>query len=121
MMFAELYADVGCSEASTGCVLASQAVLTASSYRTCARLQRCQGLAMHGAGVYADLDFESLRNLEDVLAGQQVVLAEMTEEDWDQAIPNAWLASEKGHPFWLFCIQQIIKASGSCSATNTDR
>ena len=73
------------------------------------------------AGVYADLDFESLRNLEDVLAGQQVVLAEMTDEDWDQKIPNAWLASEKGHPFWLFCIQQIIKASGSCAATNTDR
>ncbi len=77
---------------------------------------------MHdSAGVYADLDFESLRNLEDVLAGQQVVLAEMTDEDWDQAIPNAWLASEKGHPFWLFCIQQIIKAAGSCAATNTDR
>ncbi len=71
--------------------------------------------------MYADLDFESLRNLEDVLAGQQVVLAEMTDEDWDQAIPNAWLASEKGHPFWLFCIQQIIKAAGSCAATNTDR
>ncbi|CAL5222187.1 g4515 [Coccomyxa viridis] len=75
----------------------------------------------HIGGVYADLDFESLRNLEDVLAGQQVVLAEMTDEDWDQAIPNAWLASEKGHPFWLFCIQQIIKAAGSCAATNTDR
>ena len=85
------------------------------------QVQRSEGRAVHGAGVYADLDFESLRNLEDVLAGQQVVLAEMTEEDWDQAIPNAWLASEKGHPFWLFCIQQIIKASGSCSATNTDR
>ena len=55
------------------------------------------------------------------MAGQQVVLAEMTDEDWDQAIPNAWLASEKGHPFWLFCIQQIIKAAGSCAATNTDR
>ena len=67
------------------------------------------------------MDFESLRNLEDVLAGQQVVLAEMTDEDWDQKIPNAWLASEKGHPFWLFCIQQIIKAAGSCAATNTDR
>ncbi len=86
-----------------------------------AQVQWSEGRAVHGAGVYADLDFESLRNLEDVLAGQQVVLAEMTEEDWDQAIPNAWLASEKGHPFWLFCIQQIIKASGSCSATNTDR
>lgn len=75
----------------------------------------------NGAGVYADLDFESIRSLEDVLAGRQVVLAEMTEEEWDQKIPNAWLASTKGHPFWLYCIQQIIKAAGSCAATNTDR
>lgn len=73
------------------------------------------------AGVYADLDFESLRGLDDVLQGRAVVLAQMTEEDWEQQIPNAWLASEKGHPFWLFCMQQVIKRAGSCAATNTDR
>lgn len=71
--------------------------------------------------MYADLDFESIRSLDDVLAGRQVVLAEMTDEEWDQKVPNAWLASIKGHPFWLYCIQQIIKAAGSCAATNTDR
>ena len=38
-------------------------------------MQRSEGRAGHGAGVYADLDFESLRSLEDVLARQQVVLA----------------------------------------------
>lgn len=71
--------------------------------------------------MYADLDFESIRNLDDVLSGQQVVLALMTDEEWDQKVPNAWLASSKGHPFWMFCMQQIIKAAGSCAATNTDR
>lgn len=75
----------------------------------------------HLGGVYADLDFESIRNLDDVLSGRQVVLALMTDEDWDQKVPNAWLASTKGHPFWMFCMQQIIKAAGSCAATNTDR
>ena len=38
-----------------------------------------------------------------------------------QAIPNAWLASAKGHPFWMFCVQQVIKNAGACRATNTDR
>jgi hypothetical protein len=38
-----------------------------------------------------------------------------------QAIPNAWLASAKGHPFWLYCVQQVIKRAGACAATNTER
>lgn len=38
-----------------------------------------------------------------------------------QAIPNAWLAGAKGHPFWMFCVQQVIKRAGACAATNTDR
>ena len=74
------------------------------------------------AGVYADLDFESLRPLDDLLAEPELALGAITHDgDWDQNFPNAWLASVKGHPFWMFCIQQIIKAAGACSAQNTDR
>jgi mannosyltransferase OCH1-like enzyme len=61
------------------------------------------------AGVYADLDFEALRDLGPLLKGQQVVLAAMTDElAYDQSIPNAWLASVERHPFWLFAIARII-------------
>lgn len=37
------------------------------------------------SGVYADLDFECLRPLDDLLAGHTAVVARMTDEDWDQA------------------------------------
>eukprot|EP00884_Botryococcus_braunii_P009066 jgi/Botrbrau1/18160/Bobra.53_1s0030.1 len=67
----------------------------------------------HEGGVYADLDFESLRQLDDLLVGHKAVIAAMVDEDWDQAIPNAWMAGVKGHPFWLFCLHQIIKMAGA--------
>ena len=37
------------------------------------------------AGVYADLDFESLRPLDELLQGHTAVVARMTDEEWDQA------------------------------------
>ena len=36
------------------------------------------------SGVYADLDFECLRPLDELLAGHTAVVARMTDEDWDQ-------------------------------------
>ena len=37
------------------------------------------------AGVYADLDFECLRPLDELLAGHTAVVARMDDGDWDQA------------------------------------
>lgn len=82
--------------------------------------------------MYADLDFEALRNVEPLLPGRQVLLGSMmTGMDecvppgptgagpmCDHAIPNAWMASVRGHPFWLFALQQIIKTAGD---TNLSR
>ena len=52
-------------------------------------------------GVYADLDMEALRNTEPLLGGTQPVLA-FLGETWGlrHNIPNAWMASPPGHPFW---------------------
>ncbi|KAK9834869.1 hypothetical protein WJX81_004897 [Elliptochloris bilobata] len=70
----------------------------------------------HYGGVYADLDFEALKNVEPLLADRHVLLAAVTKEDSSrhetQPIPNAWMASVRHHPFWLFALQTIIKAAG---------
>jgi len=73
------------------------------------------------AGVYADMDFEALRSLGPLLDGQQLLLAAMSADaGWDQAIPNAWMASAPRHPFWLFTLAQVIKAAGA-NLTAADR
>ena len=60
--------------------------------------------------MYADLDFEALKNVEELLVGHKVYLAAMgTDEDFAHHVPNAWMASIPGHPFWLFCLQQVTK------------
>ena len=67
------------------------------------------------------MDFEALRSLGPLLAGQQLLLAAMSADgDWDQAIPNAWMASAPRHPFWLFTLAQVIKAAGA-NLTDADR
>jgi mannosyltransferase OCH1-like enzyme len=63
-------------------------------------------------GVYADLDLEALKPQDALLAGRQAVLAWMGPPDpkFEHNIPNAWMASEPGHPFWvmmLFYIMQV--------------
>ncbi|KAK9834860.1 hypothetical protein WJX81_004486 [Elliptochloris bilobata] len=91
----------------------------------------CRVLYMHKyGGMYADLDFEALRNVEPLLPGQQVLLGSMMTgmdacraAEWamcDHAIPNAWMASVRGHPFWLFALQQIIKAAGEHNTSRWD-
>jgi mannosyltransferase OCH1-like enzyme len=68
------------------------------------------------AGLYADLDFEVLRPFDDLTQGQSLVLASMTDDTaFNHRIPNAWMASVPGHPFWQFCIQHIISAAAPCA------
>ena len=63
--------------------------------------------------MYADLDFEALRNLEPLLEGRHAVLGAMTANATDpHSVPNAWMASERRHPFWLFVLRQIIHMAG---------
>ena len=53
-------------------------------------------------GMYADLDVEALRDLSPLLLeSTQPVLAYLSDT-WDlrHNIPNAWMASPAGHPFW---------------------
>ena len=64
--------------------------------------------------MYADLDFEALKNLEPLLKGGGVFMAAMGKvEGLVPSLPNAWMASVKGHPFWLICMQQVIKFSAA--------
>ena len=83
---------------------------------------RCKHCLRVAAGVYADLDFESLRNLEPLLRGRQVLLAAMTAEaGFVHNIPNAWMASVRRHPFWLFVLQEITRTVGAGDFTRRAR
>lgn len=65
-------------------------------------------------GVYADLDFRALKPMGELLkgAGHKAVVGRLSDQhDWEQNIPNAWLASSPGHPFWMFCLMEIAKGA----------
>ena len=57
----------------------------------------------HG-GMYADLDMEALRDLSPLLKGQtEPVFAALMDDpphSFRHNVPNAWMASPAGHPFW---------------------
>ena len=66
-------------------------------------------------GMYLDLDFVALKPFDELLGAKSVVLAEMSNDTaFEHNIPNAWMASTPGHPFWLFCLQEITKAAHGC-------
>jgi mannosyltransferase OCH1-like enzyme len=67
-------------------------------------------------GLYADLDMEALKPQDPLLARRQVLLAWMGPPDaaFQHNIPNAWMASEPGHPLWLMMLFHIAQA-GACA------
>ena len=66
--------------------------------------------------MYADLDFHSLKDSTQLLQGQEVLLGALVPHEFAQMLPNAWLASaHAGHPFWLFCIKEIIERATACA------
>ena len=72
-------------------------------------------------GCYFDLDFESLKNLEPLLQGVQAALSYMsTDTVSDISIPNAFLASSPGHPFWWCVLQHVYQAIADDHIDNTD-
>lgn len=79
-----------------------------------------RALYMHRyGGVYADLDTWCLRPMDDLVAAPRAYVAEMSEETgFNQNIPNAWLASSPGHPFWIFFAQVVTKFVGLLQRDN---
>ena len=60
-------------------------------------------------GLYVDLDFESLRSIDELTENASVLLAYMgKDEDWQHNIPNAFMASVPDHPFWWYCISRVM-------------
>ena len=76
-------------------------------------------------GVYADLDVVTLRPIKEMFealpantnivlgrdCGQRVDRSKALQScaDYDQGIPNAFMASTPGHPFWHYVLHQTIK------------
>lgn len=72
----------------------------------------------HG-GVYVDLDFEALRPLDNLLAGEELVLGWEPEAHvvkdpavrsrrFTSILGNAFLASRPGHPFWEAVFEGLV-------------
>ena len=62
-------------------------------------------------GVYADLDFESLKPLDSLLERGKVLLGTLgVNSPPEHSIPNSFMASAPGHPFWMYCFAQMLSA-----------
>eukprot|EP00835_Amoeboradix_gromovi_P006938 NODE_951_length_2817_cov_0.118102.p2 type:complete len:340 gc:universal NODE_951_length_2817_cov_0.118102:227-1246(+) len=62
----------------------------------------------HFGGVYADLDVECIKPADDLIKGKTIILGVLGDDyNFIHNIPNAILASQKGHPFWLFLLNRI--------------
>ena len=53
-------------------------------------------------GMYADLDMEALQDMTPLLSGSTEPVLAYLSDTWSlrHNIPNAWMASPPGHPFW---------------------
>lgn len=72
-------------------------------------------LLHHFGGLYLDMSFQNLKNLEPLLSSTDIVVAEQGIHD----INNAFMASIPGHPFWLqiFSTLELKKAHHVLEAT----
>jgi mannosyltransferase OCH1-like enzyme len=65
-------------------------------------------------GIYADLDFQCLKKLDILFEqsnqGRPIVGSMGTDFAFEHSIPNAFLMSEAGDPFWLFYLAEIEEA-----------
>jgi mannosyltransferase OCH1-like enzyme len=59
-------------------------------------------------GLYVDLDFECLRNIEPLLKGWSIVLGEAL----DGIVHPAFMYSEPGHPFWEMVHTALVEHFG---------
>jgi mannosyltransferase OCH1-like enzyme len=72
----------------------------------------------HYGGVYADLDCESVRPLDDLLAGRKLIFGfepqsnaqkpAVRSRGLQQIVCNALFASVANHPFWAHCLPMLM-------------
>jgi mannosyltransferase OCH1-like enzyme len=58
-------------------------------------------------GIYVDLDFFSIKNMENILTKSDVVIGSFKTKNKKYSVQNAFIYSIKGHPFWNYCIEQL--------------
>ncbi|KAK9832448.1 hypothetical protein WJX74_010598 [Apatococcus lobatus] len=58
-------------------------------------------------GCYVDLDFESLKPLDGLVSELPLALGSMGYESSEHDVPNAFMCSTPGHPFWDLCLDAI--------------
>ncbi|KAJ1336525.1 hypothetical protein BSLG_007309 [Batrachochytrium salamandrivorans] len=59
-------------------------------------------------GFYSDLDVECIKNHMPLARWGGLILPLMSDDYlFDNNIPNAWMGSIPGHPFWLFLLKRI--------------
>lgn len=76
-------------------------------------------------GIYADLDTECLRPLEYLFNGTSADSGRLstddahaffgrmgTDEGFKHSLPNAWFASQPGHPIWVLPVIQLLDRFG---------
>lgn len=65
-------------------------------------------------GIYSDLDMESLSPLDSYILGEKLILGSMGSSIiklWQHSLPNALLISIKNHPFWIYCLYDVMENS----------
>ncbi len=80
-------------------------------------------LLYHHGGIYADLDFECLLPMDELLADQDILLIpepekhmhkqKPRERNLDYVVSNALMASVPGHPFWREVVELLKKSANS--------
>ena len=55
---------------------------------------------------------ESIQPLDGLLRDESMVLARVELNEDDDAVPNAFMCSAAGHPFWDVCLAKIIEVLG---------
>ena len=61
-------------------------------------------------GLYVDLDYECLKNIEPLLDDYDIVFSYVGEDrSFERSVSNAIMASVKGNSFWLHVIEELAK------------
>ena len=72
----------------------------------------------HYGGIYVDMDSECLKPIDDILKGQQIILVQLNADRLvrymasgrtGQVLQNNIMASSKGNPFWLHCLNTLLE------------
>ncbi len=64
----------------------------------------------HHGGLYADMDAECLRPVDDTVTAGDVVLGRMGKDaNFEHSLPNAMMASKPYQLFWLFGIKMMME------------